>query len=114
MEYSRDEGLRKYWDEHTAPYHKDGDGPLYKNESAYAQNRTRIPRLLKISRFLTGKAGNGKRVSSGSGIHKDAFGEIVEVIGEVDQAEVADRKGALSIVEIEIYQKANADINKTE
>ncbi len=26
MEYCRDEGLRKYWDDYSYPYHKDGDG----------------------------------------------------------------------------------------
>ena len=28
-EYCRDEGLRKYWDEYSYPFHKEGDGPLY-------------------------------------------------------------------------------------
>ena len=26
MEYCRDEGLRKYWDEYSYPYHKNGEG----------------------------------------------------------------------------------------
>lgn len=26
-EYCRDEGLRKYWDDWSYPYHKHGDGP---------------------------------------------------------------------------------------
>lgn len=39
MEYSRDEGLRKYWDEFSPPYHKDGDGPKYKDEDASEYNR---------------------------------------------------------------------------
>ena len=34
MEYCRDEGLRKYWDEWSYPYHKEGDGPLYRNQPA--------------------------------------------------------------------------------
>jgi beta-galactosidase len=34
MEYSRDEGLRKYWDDFTAPFHKDGAGPLHKGQDA--------------------------------------------------------------------------------
>ena len=34
MEYCRDEGLRKYWDEYSYPYHKEGDGPLYRNQPA--------------------------------------------------------------------------------
>ena len=40
MEYSRDEGLRKYWDDWTPPYHKDGEGPpAPKGESGSAYNR---------------------------------------------------------------------------
>ncbi|HYJ89927.1 MAG TPA: hypothetical protein VEV84_01345, partial [Pyrinomonadaceae bacterium] len=39
MEYSRDEGLRKYWDEYSPPFHKDGDGPLYNNQNAAEYNR---------------------------------------------------------------------------
>lgn len=33
-EYCRDEGLRKYWDEYSYPYHKEGDGPLYRGNPA--------------------------------------------------------------------------------
>ncbi|RYD39109.1 MAG: beta-galactosidase, partial [Verrucomicrobiaceae bacterium] len=39
MEYSRDEGLRKYWDEFSPPYHEDGDGPLHNGQSAATYNR---------------------------------------------------------------------------
>ncbi len=38
-EYSRDEGLRKYWDDFSPPCHKDGDGPLYRNAPAREYNR---------------------------------------------------------------------------
>ena len=31
MEYCRDEALRRYWDEWSYPYHKHGDGPLYRD-----------------------------------------------------------------------------------
>ena len=34
MEYHRDEGLRKYWDEYSYPFHKEGDGPLYRGKPA--------------------------------------------------------------------------------
>ena len=34
MEYNRDEGLRKYWDDWSYPYHKEGDGPLYRGNPA--------------------------------------------------------------------------------
>ena len=33
-EYCRDEGLRKYWDEYSYPFHKEGDGPLHRNQPA--------------------------------------------------------------------------------
>jgi hypothetical protein len=39
MEYSRDEGSRKYWDDYTPPYHKDGVGPLYNGQNASSYNR---------------------------------------------------------------------------
>jgi hypothetical protein len=39
MEYSRDEGLRKYWDDWSPPFHKDGDGPEHRGEPALAYNR---------------------------------------------------------------------------
>ena len=38
MEYSRDEGLRKYWDEYSYPFHKEGDGPLHRNQPATDYN----------------------------------------------------------------------------
>ena len=37
-EYCRDEALRKYWDEQTPPYHKEGAGPLYRNAPAIEYN----------------------------------------------------------------------------
>ncbi|MBN1781944.1 DUF4982 domain-containing protein, partial [bacterium] len=39
MEYMRDEGLRKYWDDCSPPFHRDGDGPLYRDQDAGAYNR---------------------------------------------------------------------------
>jgi len=38
MEYCRDEGLRKYWDEYSYPFHKEGDGPLYRGKPATDYN----------------------------------------------------------------------------
>lgn len=38
MEYHRDEGLRKYWDEQSYPYHQEGDGPLYRGKPAFEYN----------------------------------------------------------------------------
>ncbi len=41
-EYCRDEGLRKYWDEYSYPFHKEGDGPLYKGQPATTITATKM------------------------------------------------------------------------
>ncbi|UCS91646.1 DUF4982 domain-containing protein [Echinicola marina] len=68
-EYSRDEGLRKYWDEYTPPYHKDGDGPLYKGKNASAYNRNQdshaIENIIRWYDYFRERPGTGRRVSSG-------------------------------------------------
>lgn len=38
MEYCRDEALRWYWNSWSYPFHKEGDGPLYRNAPADAYN----------------------------------------------------------------------------
>ncbi|MFT3780901.1 MAG: DUF4982 domain-containing protein [Nibricoccus sp.] len=69
MEYSRDEALRKYWDELTPPYHKNGDGPLHKGQDASAYNRNQdtfaIEDVLRWFDYWRERPGTGKRVSSG-------------------------------------------------
>jgi hypothetical protein len=69
MEYSRDEGLRKYWDEFSPPYHKDGDGPLYKNADASVYNRNQdshaVENVIRWFDYWEARPGTGKRVSSG-------------------------------------------------
>ncbi|MFZ6721323.1 DUF4982 domain-containing protein [Undibacterium sp. Ji49W] len=69
MEYSRDEGLRKYWDNYTAPYHKDGDGPLHKGQDASIYNRNQDSHAIEdVQRwydYWRERPGTGKRVSSG-------------------------------------------------
>lgn len=68
-EYSRDEGLRKYWDDWTPPYHKDGDGPLHKGESAASYNRNQdshaIENVVRWYDYWRERPGTGTRVSSG-------------------------------------------------
>ncbi len=68
-EYSRDEGLRKYWDEYTPPYHKDGEGPLYKGDDASSYNRNQdshaIEDVVRWYDYYRERPGTGKRVSSG-------------------------------------------------
>jgi len=69
MEYSRDEALRKYWDELTPPYHKNGDGPLHKGQDASAYNRNQdtfaVEDVLRWYDYWRERPGTGKRVSSG-------------------------------------------------
>jgi beta-galactosidase len=69
MEYSRDEGSRKYWDEWSPPFHKDGDGPLHNGQNAATYNRNMESHALEnVKRwyeFWKERPGTGKRVSSG-------------------------------------------------
>jgi len=69
MEYSRDEGLRKYWDEFSPPFHKDGDGPLHNNQDASAYNRNQdshaIENVVRWYDYWRERPGTGKRISSG-------------------------------------------------
>jgi beta-galactosidase len=68
-EYSRDEGLRKYWDEFTPPFHQDGDGPLYRNAPARDYNRNQdshaIENVVRWYDYWRERPGTGTRVNSG-------------------------------------------------
>nr|WP_315249743.1 DUF4982 domain-containing protein [uncultured Duganella sp.] len=69
MEYSRDEGARKFHDEFSPPYHKDGDGPLHKNQPAPSYNRNQdshaIENVRRWYEYWHERPGTGTRVSSG-------------------------------------------------
>jgi hypothetical protein len=69
MEYARDEALRKYWDDLSPPYHKDGDGPLYKGQDASVYNRNQdsfaIEDAVRWYDYWRERPGTGTRVSSG-------------------------------------------------
>ncbi|WP_245843578.1 glycoside hydrolase family 2 protein [Niastella vici] len=69
MEYSRDEGSRKFWDDYTPPYHKDGDGPLYNNQNAAVYNRNMeshaVENVKRWFEFWNERPGTGARVSAG-------------------------------------------------
>lgn len=69
MEYCRDEGLRKYWDEYSYPFHKEGDGPLYKGASAAEYNRNQDQLAVEMVRrwydYWLERPGSGKKSSSG-------------------------------------------------
>ncbi len=69
MEYSRDEGSRKYWDDYTPPFHKDGDGPLHNGQNAAPYNRNMeshaVENVKRWFEFWNERPGTGKRVSAG-------------------------------------------------
>ncbi len=69
MEYCRDEGLRKYWDDYSYPFHKEGDGPLYKDASAAEYNHNQDQLAVEMVRrwydYWLERPGSGKRSSSG-------------------------------------------------
>ena len=71
MEYSRDEDLRKYWDNFSPPYHLDGAGSSYNgsNPSAYV-NRNRDSMVVEnVTRwhddYYVQRPGTGTRVNAG-------------------------------------------------
>lgn len=79
MEYCRDEGLRKYWDNYSYPYHKDGEGnsayhsaatgKTKKQAGASVYNRNQdsftIENVIRWFDYWRERPGTGKRVSSG-------------------------------------------------
>ncbi len=69
MEYSRDEALRKYWDEESYPNHKEGEGPLYRNADASSYNHNQdmfaLEAVTRWYDYWRERPGTGKRVSSG-------------------------------------------------
>ena len=69
MEYCRDEGLRKYWDDYSYPYHKEGEGPLYRGKPAREYNHNMDQFAVEMVRrwydYWLERPGTGTRVSSG-------------------------------------------------
>ena len=69
MEYCRDEGLRKYWDDCSYPYHKEGEGPLYRGKPAPDYNHNMDQFAVEMVRrwydYWLERPGTGTRVSSG-------------------------------------------------
>lgn len=78
-EYCRDEGLRKYWDDYSYPYHKHGDGNTgyhstvtnttapKKDASAYNQNQDMltVEWVRRWYDYWRERPGMGRRVNSG-------------------------------------------------
>ena len=69
MEYSRDEGLRRYWDSWSYPFHKEGDGPLYRGQPASDYNHNSdmlaVEGVRRWYDYWRERPGTGSRVSSG-------------------------------------------------
>jgi beta-galactosidase len=70
MEYSRDEGLRKFWDDFSPPFHKDGDGPpAPKGENPAPYNRNQdshaIENVVRWFDYWHERPGTGARVNAG-------------------------------------------------
>ena len=79
MEYCRDEGLRKYWDEWSYPYHPEGQGNTgylsamtgqttqQKDASAYNHNQDQfvVENVHRWWDYFVERPGTGRRVSSG-------------------------------------------------
>ena len=69
MEYCRDEALRWYWNSWSYPYHKEGDGPLYRNAPSPMWNHNNDEFAAEMVRrwyeYWTERPGTGKRVNSG-------------------------------------------------
>lgn len=69
MEYCRDEGLRKFWDDESYPYHIEGDGPLHRGEPAKSYNHNQDEFAKELVRrwydYWRERPGTGERVSSG-------------------------------------------------
>jgi len=69
MEYCRDEGVRKYWNEWSYPNHKEGDGPLYRNAPApaYNHNMDELSKefVMRWYDYYLQRPGQGTKVNSG-------------------------------------------------
>ena len=69
MEYCRDEGLRRYWDDWSHPFHKEGDGPLYRGKPANEYNHNMDQFAVEMVRrwydYWHERPGTGTRVSAG-------------------------------------------------
>ena len=69
MEYCRNEGLRKYWDDYSYPFHKEGAGPLYKGADASDYNHNQDNFTVELVRrwydYYLERPGSGDRANSG-------------------------------------------------
>lgn len=69
MEYCRDEALRWYWNSWSYPFHKEGDGPLYRNAPAPAYNHNNDEFTAELVErwydYWLERPGSGTKVNAG-------------------------------------------------
>lgn len=69
MEYCRDEALRWYWNSWSYPFHKEGDGPLFRNAPADAYNHNNDEFTAELVRrwydYWRERPGTATRVNAG-------------------------------------------------
>lgn len=69
MEYNRDEGIRRYWDRWSYPYHKEGEGPLYRGDRTVAYNHNQdglaVENIVRWNEYWIARPGTGRRVNAG-------------------------------------------------
>ena len=69
MEYCRNEGIRRYWDEWSYPYHKEGEGRIYRGEIPVSYNHNQdgfaVENIIRWNEYWMARPGQGKRVNSG-------------------------------------------------
>jgi beta-galactosidase len=64
-EYSRDEGLRRWWDDFSPPFHKDGTGPGQGAGYNRNQNSHAIEDVVRWYDYWRERPGTGRRVNAG-------------------------------------------------
>lgn len=69
MEFCRDEGIRMNWDDWSFPFHKEGDGPLFRGEPATSYNHNMDAFMRETVRrwneYYLARPGAGRRVNAG-------------------------------------------------
>jgi len=69
MEYCRDEGVRKHWNSWSYPFHKEGDGPLYRNAPAPSYNHNMDELAVEFVKrwydYYVERPGQGTKVNGG-------------------------------------------------
>jgi beta-galactosidase len=65
MEYSRDEALRKWWDDFSPPFHKNGTGPGNAPDYNRNQDSQAVENVIRWYEYWAQRPGTGARVNAG-------------------------------------------------